>query len=214
MVPRLAYRAAEMTPHSEPIPFSAAAEQILSLADEHARARPVVIVGVTGPVASGKSSLARLVSPCIVATDDYLPNYDETPEGIRDLPESSDLPRLAADLAELRAGRPARVPVWSFHSHRREGERVVEPMPFIVCEGLHALHESLDKVIDVRVYVDAPREARWTRALAREQTGERGWPIEFFRHFFENVAEPTYHARAAGYRLSAHVLVENHMERG
>lgn len=213
MVPRLAYRAAEMTLPNEPIPFSAAAERILNLAGERSRARSVVVVGVTGPVASGKSSLARLVSPCIVATDDYLPNYDETPETIRDLPESSDLPRLAADLAALRAGRAARVPVWSFHSHRREGERVIEPTPLIVCEGLHALHESLAAVIDVRVYVDAPREARWARALARERSGERGWPIEFFRHFFENVAEPTYHARAAAYRRSAHVVVENHAER-
>ena len=79
----------------------AARDEILAAVAAHG---PRVVIGVTGAVASGKSTLARALSPCIVSTDHYLPDYDATPEHLRDLPESSDLPRLAADLAELRAG--------------------------------------------------------------------------------------------------------------
>jgi uridine kinase len=53
------------------------------------------VVGITGAVAAGKSTLARRISACVVSTDHYLPDYDRTPEHLRDLPESSDLARLA-----------------------------------------------------------------------------------------------------------------------
>ena len=60
-----------------------------------ARARESrVVIGVTGAVAAGKSTLARKLSPLVVSTDHYLPDYDLTPEPLRDVPESSDLPRF------------------------------------------------------------------------------------------------------------------------
>lgn len=167
------------------------------------------VIGIAGPAGSGKSHLARALSSCIVATDDYLPDYDATPEHVRDLPESSDLERLAGDLALLASGRPARVPRWSFFEHRRTGEELVHPAAPIVCEGLHALHERVRTALDIMVYVDAPPEARWARVEARERAGQRGWPIDYARHFFHNVAEPTYAALAPHYRGVAHLIVRN-----
>jgi hypothetical protein len=95
--------------HPEPrlVHFEAAADAILAAA----RARGGrAVVGITGAVAAGKSTLARRISACVVSTDHYLPDYDRTPEHLRDLPESSDLARLAQDLAELRAGRATSMP--------------------------------------------------------------------------------------------------------
>ncbi len=80
-----------------------------------------VVIGITGPVGAGKSTLAAQLSSCVIATDHYFPNYDVTPEHLRDLPEHSDLPRLASDLAALRRGEDVTIPVWSFVSHSREG---------------------------------------------------------------------------------------------
>jgi uridine kinase len=186
------------------VTFEEAAQAILDAARAHG---PRAVVGITGPVAAGKSTLAKCVSACIVSTDHYLPDYDRTPEHLRDLPDSSDLPRLAADLAELRAGRTARIPRWTFEAHARVGEQEIVPAPIVVVEGLHALHPLPRAHVDVAVYVDAPRELRWERAVARERAGDRPWPIEYLRHFFENVAEPTYAAHAAAYRDAAHVVV-------
>lgn len=191
------------------IPLAEAAGVLLPLVRDRAAGRPVAVVGVTGPVAAGKSTLARLLSACVIATDDYFPDYDLVPEPLRDLPESSDLPRLAADLARLRGRQPAEVPVWSFRSHRRESFRIVTPEPVIVCEGLHALHESLHESLDVKVYVEAPPETRRARVRAREESGARGWSPELAERFFDAHAEPVFAARAAAYRAAADVIVVN-----
>jgi len=181
-----------------------ASEAILAAA--HARGGRAVI-GVTGAVAAGKSTLARTLSPVVVSTDHYLPDYDATPEHLRDLPESSDLARLARDLADLRAGRATRIPQWSFESHARVGELHVEPASIVVVEGLHALHETVRGHVDVAVFIETPREVRWARAVARELAGDRPWPIEYLEHFFTNVAEPTYARHADRYRDTAHFVV-------
>jgi uridine kinase len=183
-----------------------AAEAILAAA----RARgPRAVVGVTGAVASGKSTLARALSTCVVSTDHYLPDYDGTPEPLRDLPESSDLARLARDLAELRAGRATMMPEWSFETHSRVGERRIEPAQLIVVEGLHALHALPRAHVDVAVFVDAPRDVRWRRAVERERAGDRPWPLEYLEHFFHTVAEPTYALHSERYRAEAHFVVLN-----
>jgi uridine kinase len=176
-----------------------------------------VVVGVTGAVASGKSTFARLLaeqvrSGCrviVLSTDHYLPDYDRTPEHLRDVPESSDLKRLASDLGELRRGRAAQIPQWSFESHSRVGEREVGPAELIIVEGLHALHETTGAHVDLRVFLDAPRDVRWARAVERERAGDRPWPLEYLAHFFEHVAEPTYARHSALYRQQAHWVVEN-----
>jgi uridine kinase len=186
--------------------MSEAVEAILAAARSRG---PQVVVGVTGAVASGKSTLARALSPCIVSTDHYLPDYDRTPEHLRDLPDSSDLDRLARDLAELRAGRATMMPHWTFETHSRIGERPIEPAPLVVVEGLHALHALPRAHVDVAVFVEAPREVRWARAVARERAGDRPWPLEYLEHFFHTVAEPTFARHAEAYRAGAHFVVTN-----
>lgn len=172
-----------------------------------------VLLGITGPVGSGKSTLAQRIAQAgpgvIVRTDDYLPDYHALPERERDLPERSDLALLAEHLGALLAGRPIEAPVWCFQEHRRIGARRIEPAALIVCEGIHALHERVAELHHVRVYVEASagvRRARWER-IEREQ--ERGWGVEAARAYFDNVAEPTFHARAEAYRRSAHLIIEN-----
>jgi uridine kinase len=194
--------------HPEPriVHFEAAADAILAAA----RARGGrAVVGITGAVAAGKSTLARRISACVVSTDHYLPDYDRTPEHLRDLPESSDLARLAQDLAELRAGRATSIPHWTFEAHARVGEQRVEPAEIVVVEGLHALHALPRTHVDVAVFVEAPQSTRWARAVERERAGERPWPIEYLEKFFHGVAEPTFALHSAAYRAGAHFVVVN-----
>lgn len=193
-----------------------------------------VIVGVTGAVASGKSTFASKLagrvesgfsprsdtvlteqprrSVVVLSTDHYLPDYDRTPEHLRDLPESSDLVRLARDLSELRAGRRTRVPQWSFETHSRIGESEVDPADVVIVEGLHALHAIPRAHVDCAIFLEAPREVRWSRAVERERAGDRPWPIEYLEHFFTNVAEPTFALHAERYRATAHFIVADRTE--
>jgi uridine kinase len=168
-----------------------------------------VVVGITGPVGAGKSTLAARLSDCIISTDHYLPDYEATPEHERDLPERSDLARLLADLRSLRAGQPTRIPQWSFYTHSRIGELEVHPIDLIVVEGLHALHDTHAPGLDIRIYIDAPPNVRWSRWEHLALTGQRGWGVEETRTFFHTVAEPTFNARAAAYRAGAHLIVSN-----
>lgn len=174
-----------------------------------------VVIGVGGPVGAGKSALAARLGGCVLATDDYLPDYDVVEYERRDLPESADFARLARDLASLRAGRPTRVPVWSFQTHRREGEREVNPPPagaheqMIVVEGIHALHGTIRRVLDLAVFVAAGPGVRWERWAHLERTGARGWGEVVAREYFDRVAEPTFARYQQEYLASSHVVVLN-----
>ncbi|MEZ6242810.1 MAG: hypothetical protein R3B57_07175 [Phycisphaerales bacterium] len=167
------------------------------------------LVGITGPVGSGKSTLAEQFGGVVVRTDDYLPDYDALPEHERDLPERADLALLAEHLRTLGQGRPIEAPIWSFQEHRRVGRRVVEGGPLIVCEGIHALHATLAGVHHVRVFVEAGSEVRWRRWERIELERERGWGVEAARRYFDEVAEPTFAARAEAYRAIADLIVDN-----
>lgn len=182
---------------------------VVSALARRAAAGGVAVVGITGRVGSGKSVLAARLGAAILSTDDYLPDYEAVPYHERDEPKHLDWDRLLADIAMLRSGRGARVPVWSFQTHRREGEREVGSGPVVVCEGIHGLHERVRGVLHVGVLVEAPADVRWSRWAHIEATGQRGWGVERARAFFDEVAEPTFARREAEYRAAADVIVDN-----
>jgi uridine kinase len=185
-----------------------AADAVRSLLPQGRRS----VIGITGPVGAGKSTLAARLSSCIIATDHYLPDYEHTPVAERDLPERADLARLLTDLQSLRDGYPTRIPEWSFHSHSRVGEVEIHPADIIVVEGLHALHDTHAPGIDIRVYVDAPPRVRLTRWENLARTGQRGWGVDETRTFFRDVAEPTFNMYAHAYRAGAHLIVSNEVQ--
>lgn len=172
-----------------------------------AQNRPVV--AICGPVGAGKSTLAHRLSACVLATDDYLPDYHTIAEHERDDPVHADLGALAAHLDSLRRGVAVRAPVWSFKEHRRVGEQLIEPATPVVCEGLFALHDRVLGSVDIAVFIEASRGIRWARWEAIERAGERGMGVERAREHFETVAEPTFARYADAYRSAAHILVIN-----
>jgi uridine kinase len=169
----------------------------------------VVIVGITGPVGAGKSTLAARLTPCVISTDNYLPDYEDVAYEERDQARHADFERLARDLAALRRGEAVEAPVWSYQTHRREGFVQVASAPVVACEGIHALHGPAAGLLDVKVFVEASADVRWSRWQVLELTGQRGWGVEKARKFFDEVAEPTFSAAEAGYRATADVVVVN-----
>lgn len=175
--------------------------------------RPVV-VGITGPVGSGKTTLARQIGGVLLSTDHYLPEYHTLPEAERDEPRHAALDLLAEHLASLRQLAGVDRPEWCFQTHRRVGTYRIEPGPLVVCEGIFALRREVRHLLDVAVYVDAPAEVRWSRWERIEASGERGWGVERAKRYFATVAEPTFARYAETYRASADVIVLNDQEKG
>jgi len=177
----------------------------------------IPVVGVTGRVSAGKSTLARRIAEAcgglMHTTDDYLPDYEGLPIEDVDLPEHSHLDELASHLEALRRGEAVEVPEWSFHAHARVGSRTIGPVDpggAVVLEGIHSLHETVAGHLDVRVFVEAGPGVRWARRAAIEESGERGWGVEKARDHFDRVAEPTFARYEEAYLAVADVVVENH----
>lgn len=158
------------------------------------------LIGVAGPSSAGKTLLAEKLAAALPAPAAVFPldaYYKDlsgwSPEAVEawnfDTPEALDEALLFEHLAALRQGRPVERPVYDYATHSRLGLVVrVEPKPFVVAEGLFALHwPQARRNMDFKIFVDAPDAL----CLARRQTrdaAERGQtPEETRKQFFETV---------------------------
>jgi type I pantothenate kinase len=158
-------------------------------------AKPYV-VGVTGSVASGKSTLARALAPLltvggstveIIETDGFLlPNAALAERGLefrKGFPETYDLPALASALAGLRAGAVS-VPAYSHAIYDIDPAtaRILAPGDIVLVEGL-AL--GLDRPV-------APGSASLIDCLLFIEAAEadlEAWFVARFMSFWEAAAD-------------------------
>jgi uridine kinase len=127
-------------------------------------ARAFVLVGIGGHGAAGKSTLARSISGAqVVGTDEF---WDGT---------EFELSRLRAEVIEpLLRGEQARYRAFSWELQQRLPEpRIVGPEGVVVVDGVCALHAMFREAYDLRIWVDAPRELRLARGIARDGEGAR-----------------------------------------
>ena len=167
------------------------------------------IIGVTGSVAVGKSTLARILQALLsrwpdhptvdlITTDGFLhPNAVLERRGIMDrkgFPESYDTRRLVNFLRDVKSGAPeARAPVYSHILYDIVvGEEVVVHQPdILILEGLNVLQlneaagEFVSDYFDFSIYVDADERdiEQWfiDRFFALRETVFTD-PNSFFRH--------------------------------
>jgi len=158
--------------------------------------RPFVVV-IAGGTASGKSTI---VSRFVAQTDATHLGHDryywDVPDPVGhdfDHPDALDTDRLVSDLAQLRSGEPAELPVYEFASHSRTAEvERVEPSAVIVVEGILVLaDERLSALADLRVFVDAPEEIRFERRMARD-IAERGRTAASVRAQYASTVKPNH----------------------
>ena len=159
------------------------------------------VVGIAGCSGSGKTTLARELARELEATlfplDLYYRDLSQFPLDERhmqnfDHPDSLESELFVEHIRELGEGRAILRPVYDFSRHTRVIGKfeTVEPTPFLIVEGILALHfAELWPLYDFSIYVDAPNEICLNRRIYRDMR-ERGRTEESVREQFEAAVKP------------------------
>ncbi|KAL2695902.1 hypothetical protein AAEP93_003202 [Penicillium crustosum] len=165
------------------------------------------IIGIAGSSGSGKSSVAmeivkslNLPWVVILVMDSFYKTL--TPEQHRkahaneydfDCPESIDFDILVETLRDLKKGKKANIPIYSFSEHQRQPNTTTLYSPrVIILEGILALHDPrIVEMLDVKIFVEADMDVCLGRRILRD-VRERGRDIEgIIKQWFEFV-KPSY----------------------
>jgi para-aminobenzoate synthetase len=122
------------------------------------------VVAVDGPSGSGKSELADLLGRRLGATvlrvDELVPGW----RGLAALP-----PVVAHDLlAPIAAGGVASVRPWNWVDDRPGELLDILPPPHLVLDGCGSGSRVIRPYLSLLVWVDAPEDVRYARAMARD----------------------------------------------
>ena len=154
--------------------------------------RAATVVGIAGCSGSGKTTLARELARELGATlfplDLYYRDLSQFPLDARDKqnfdhPDSLESELFIEHIRELGRGRAIERPAYDFSRHTRVAGKfeTVNPAPFLVVEGILALHYAeLWPLYDFSIYVDAPNEICLNRRIYRDMR-ERGRTEESVR---------------------------------
>jgi uridine kinase len=183
------------------------------------------IVGVCGGSGSGKTFFASALQKrmgsdrCdIVCQDsfyfDQSKNFDFDGGSVNfDHPDSIDFDRLSQCLLELKAGRPAQVPIYDFVTHSRKTETVrVAPKPLILVDGILIFHATqVRELFDDLFFFDTPESLRFERRLFRD-VHERGRTEEGVRNQFFKQVKPMHDTYVEPSKVFAKVTVRDESE--
>lgn len=133
------------------------------LAERRARAGGVTVVAVDGPSGSGKTTLADALGAELGA---HVLHVDDMHQGWTGLLATVDLARSSLIGAWSR-GEPASHPTWDWDDDVPGPHEAVPRVDLVVLEGVGAFAIAGDSAA-ARVWVEAPRDERRDRAIARD----------------------------------------------
>ena len=159
-------------------------------------------VGIAGLSGSGKTALARRLADRLggrsaaITLDSYYHPQSHLPLTGRatlnyDHPDALDWALLGGHMAALARQESIDEPVYRFDLHTRAAEtRRVEPKPFIILEGILALHHrGIREVLDLKVFVVTDVEECLRRRMERDIV-ERGRTRESVIEQYEKTVWP------------------------
>ncbi len=137
----------------------------------------ILLVGIAGGTASGKTTIAREVAAALGSQGCLLISHDRYYFDVLDPlvhnydhPQSLDSALLAENLEDLKSGCATGLPVYDFRTHtRQEAVETVEAVPVVLVEGILVLADPrLWPLFDLSIYVNAAETVRLERRVARD----------------------------------------------
>ncbi|AAO90404.1 uridine kinase [Coxiella burnetii] len=165
----------------------------------------VIIIGISGPSASGKSLLANTIvnelgsdQVVVISEDSYYKDLGDMPFEERakinyDHPDSLDHELLYQHLLQLQQGNAIAVPCYDHSRHRRlEKTKTVGRHRIIVLEGILLFVEAqLREIMDIRIFMDTPLDICLLRRLQRDIV-ERERSLEGVLTQYQETVRPMY----------------------
>lgn len=168
--------------------------------------KKAIILGISGPSASGKSLLAHTIvnelgsdEVVVISEDAYYKDNSHLPFEERerinyDHPEAFDHALLCQHLKKLQNGEPVDIPIYSHSKHMRlpETRRIGGNYAIIVLEGILLFTDKpLRQLMDIRIFMSTPLDICLIRRLKRDVV-ERHRSFESVLHQYETTVRPMY----------------------
>ena len=180
------------------------------------------IIGVTGGSGSGKTSIIKLLRSsfseqelCLISQDNYyLPREEQKVDenGITnfDLPTCLDEAKFTNDIQTLLEGKNVKMDEYTFNNSEAEKQLLtICPAPIIVVEGLFVFYyEEVRKMMDLKVYIDAPEDIKLKRRIHRDKV-ERNYPLDDVLYRYENHVTPAYNSYILPFKKQADLVINN-----
>lgn len=164
----------------------------------------VIIVGVAGGSASGKSTVVKQIRKKfgkdveVMMHDSYYNDQAEMPMEERyrqnyDHPGAYETRRMAKDIQKLKAGEEIYRPEYDYTLYTRSDKTVlVKPKRVIIVEGILVLEDkTLRDLMDIKIYVDTDADERLMRRLTRDMA-ERGRSVESVLEQYRKTVKPMH----------------------
>lgn len=180
----------------------------------------MVIIGIAGASASGKSILAKNVMAgfdadqvMMMSEDSYYkdqPNLSKDQRNLTnyDHPDAMDHELMAQHLEILSMGQAVEQPVYSFHEHLRLPETVLmKACQVLIVEGILLFtQERLRSLFDLRIFMDVPLDVCLIRRLERD-VNDRGRDLQAVLAQYQATVRPGYFNHISPSRAHADLIV-------
>ncbi|OCK75925.1 uridine-cytidine kinase-like protein-like 1 [Lepidopterella palustris CBS 459.81] len=185
------------------------------------------IIGVAGSSGSGKTSLALAIVASlnlpwvvIMSMDSFYKPLTSAQSAAAfrnefdfDSPHAIDFDVLVEKLRDLKQGKVAEIPVYSFEKHARlEKSTTIYSPHVLILEGIFALHDQrvLD-MLDLKIFAEADGDLCLSRRLLRD-VRHRGRDIEGCIKQWFNFVKPNFHRYVGPQREIADIIIPRGIE--
>jgi uridine kinase len=180
------------------------------------------IIGVAGGSGSGKTFFARELQKIlgdvrctILYQDNYYIDQSHRFDGDGgsvnfDHPDSLDFTLMAKGLADLKAGKSIKVPIYDFATHSRKLETLdCHPRKIILVDGILILDSALVREeLNEAIFFDTSEELRFKRRLERD-VHERGRTPEGVKKQFDLQVRPMHNQFVEPSKSYAQTIVKD-----
>ncbi len=165
----------------------------------------IIIIGISGPSASGKSLLAHTIvdelgsdQVVIISQDSYYKDRSnltiEEREKINyDHPNAFDHELMCEQLTDLQQGKTVHVPIYDYSQHTRSNQtQEIGNHLIVIIEGILIFENSkIRNLFDISIFVETPLDTCLIRRLRRD-VKERGRDLDSVLEQYEKMVRPMF----------------------